>query len=82
MNWQRKLIEVNNLPVLRAQFEAQIKTANPDIEKIKCIFGYKDENIVYVYTVFEFLDKYQTITSQGALEKFYLYQLIDKKSIS
>ena len=82
MNWEKQLIEVHNLPALREQLQAQIKTANPRIERIKCIFGYKDNPIVYAYTAFDFLDNYQTILNQGTIEKFYIYQLIEKKSIS
>jgi len=82
MNWDKTLIEIKNLPGLRAQLQSQIKTANPIIEKIKCVFGYKDSTIIYAYTAFDFLDKYQEILDGGQIEKFYIYQLIEKKSIS
>ena len=78
MHYDKKLIEIKDLPVLRAQMQAQIKSANPSIERIKCIFSYKDNTIVYIYTAFDFLDNYQTIIDSGQLEKFYIYQLIDK----
>ena len=76
MRYEKTLIEIKNLPGLRNQLQAQIKTANPTIEQIKCIFGYKDSTIIYAYTAFDFLDKYQEILDGGQLEKFYIYQLI------
>ena len=82
MEWNKQLIEINNLPQLRIQLQAKVKDANPNLEKIKCIFGYKETTIVYVYNVFDFLDNYETITNGKTIEKFYIYQLIDKKSIS
>ena len=82
MKLDKQLIEIKNLPTLRMQLQAQIKSANPNIERIKCIFGYKESSIIYVYTAFDFLDNYDTITTQGQLEKFYIFQLIEKKSIS
>lgn len=82
VTFHKQLIEVKNLPALRMQLQAEIKAANPMIEKIKCIFGYKETTIVYVYNVFDFLDNYETITNGKPIEKFYIYQLIDKKSIS
>ena len=82
MEWNKQLIEINNLPQLRIQLQAKVKDANPSLEKIKCIFGYKETTIVYVYNVFDFLDNYETITNGKPIEKFYIYQLIDKKSIS
>ena len=82
MTYDRQLIEIKNLPGLRDQLKAQIKTADPTIEKIKCVFGYKDSTIIYAYTAFDFLDNYQQILDGGQLEKFYIYQLIEKKSIS
>ena len=74
MPWNKSLIEINNLPGLRDQIKMQVKTAHPDIDKIRCIFGYKEDPSVYMYTAFDFLDKYQDIINQGALEKFYVYQ--------
>ena len=82
VTFHKQLIEVKNLPALRMQLQAEIKAANPMIEKIKCIFGYKDNSTVYAYTALDFLDNYQTIIDQGPLEKFYIYQLIDKTSSS
>ena len=80
--FEKQLIEVNNLPSLRTQLQAQIKTASPTIQHMKCLFGYKDSTIIYVYTAFDFLDHYNEILDGGTLEKFYIYQLIEKKSIS
>ena len=82
MRFDKTLIEIKNLPGLRDQLKAQVKTANPTIEKIKCVFGYKDSTIIYAYTAFDFLDNYQAIIDGGPIEKFYVYQLIEKKSIS
>lgn len=82
MEWDKQLVEVKNLPQLRTQLQAKVKDANPNLEKIKCIFGYQETTIVYVYSVFDFLDNYDTIISSAPIEKFYIYQLIDKKSIS
>lgn len=82
MEWDKQLIEINNLPQLRIQLQAKVKDASPNLEQIKCIFGYKETTTVYVYTVFDFLDNYDTIIQTAPIEKFYIYQLIDKKSIS
>ena len=82
MEWDKQLIEIKNLPQLRMQLQEKIKAAAPALERIKCIFGYQENTIIYVYSVFEFLDNYDTITSGAPIEKFYIYQLIDKKSIS
>ena len=82
MKFDKQMIEIKNLPALLEQFKANIKTTNPVIEKIRCIFGYQDSTIIYVYSAFDFIDKYETIISNGKLEKFYVYQLIDRKSIS
>ena len=82
MEYDKQLIEINNLPILRQQLQAQIKAASPTIERIKCVFGYQKDSIVYVYTAFDFLDEYDKIITQGQLEKFYIYQLIEHESIS
>ena len=74
MKWNKNLIEVNNLPLLKLQFEAKIKTADPTIESIRCVFGYKDLNEIFLYTAFDFIDNYEKIITQGQIEKFYLYQ--------
>lgn len=82
MEWNKQLIEIKNLPQLRIQLQAKIKNADPNIERIKCVFGYQETTIVYVYTVFDFLDNYEDIINRAPIEKFYIYQLIEKKSIS
>ena len=82
MEWDKQLIEVKNLPLLRIQLQAKIKNADPNIERIKCVFSYQKTTIVYVYTVCDFLDNYENIINGAPLEKFYIYQLIEKKSIS
>lgn len=82
MDFNKQLIEIKNLPILRLQLKAKIKTASPELEHIKCIFGYKEDSIVYIYTAFDFIDHYDDIIKDGRLEKFYIYQLIEEKSIS
>jgi len=82
LEFEKQLIEVHNLPSLRTQLQAQVKVASPTIQHIKCLFGYKDSTIIYAYTAFDFLDHYDEILNNGVLEKFYIYQLIEKKSIS
>ena len=74
MKWNKNLIEVNNLPLLKMQFEAKIKLADPSIENIRCVFGYKDIKDIFLYTAFDFIDNYEKIITQGQLERFYLYQ--------
>ena len=74
MKWNKTLIEINNLPMLRLRMQEQIKTANPTIEQIRCIFGYKESNTVYAYTAFDFLDNYDVILTQGHIDRFYIYQ--------
>ena len=81
IEFQKQLTEIKNLPILRAQLQARIKAADNAIESIRCVFGYKDRTVIYPYTAFDFLDNYQDILGHGQLEKFYIYQLIQKKSI-
>ena len=82
IEFEKQLIEVHNLPSLRTQLQAQVKAASPTLDRVKCLFGYKDSTIIYAYTVFDFLDRYDEILKNGVLEKFYIYQLIERKSIS
>jgi len=77
VSFNRQLIEIKNLPILKSQFQQRIKAADPVIEQVKCIFGYKDSTVIYAYTAFDFIDKYQDIITQGQLEKFYIFQPFD-----
>lgn len=81
MAWNRIPVEIDKLAGLRLDFNKKIKAADPNIESTRCVFIYKDNPCLYMYTACDFLDNYSEITSQP-IEKAYVYQLIDKKSIS
>lgn len=83
MDIDKQMIEIKDLPTLRIQLQAKIKAADPVLERIKCVFSYRESPIVYIYTAFDFLDQYEEIiANNGPIEKFYVCQLIEKKSIS
>ena len=79
--WKKTSIELERLAALRLDFNKRIKAADSTIEGTRCVLVYKDNPCLYMYTACDFLDNYSELTSQP-IEKVYVYQLIDKKSIS
>ena len=82
MKWIKRPIKTEQLPALRELLIKQVKQADPKVEGARCIFKYKDSIMFTIYTAFDFLDNYDTLIKQGEIAEFYLYQLIDEKSIS
>lgn len=76
--YRKRQIEISDIPALQTQLQTLIKAANNSIEHIRCVFIYQDDTIIHMYTAFDFIDNYKSIMDTNQIEKFYLYQLIDK----
>ena len=75
MTWKKIPIEIS-VAELKKQIETAIQNGQPVAETTRCVFTYKDNPCIYMYTTFDFLDEYNKIT-QIPPEKIFLYQLID-----
>lgn len=77
MAWNSIPVDLEKLAGLRLDLNKRIRSADPNIENVRCVLVYKDNPCLYMYTACDFLDNYTELTSQP-LEKAYVYQLIDK----
>ena len=75
MTWKKTQVEIP-IEELKKQIDATIHSGNPIAETTRCVFTYKDNPCIYMYTTFDFLDQYDKITATPP-EKIFLYQLID-----
>ena len=75
MKFQKQPIELKNLPALNVQFCAAITSANSALENMRCVFKVKDSAVIYMYTVFDWLDAKIPLDT---VESYSIYRLIDK----
>ena len=71
MRWDKKQIKLEDIPELNKYLNASCKTGQPFVENMRGVFKKKDAPVMYMYTVFDWLDN-QIDVSQ--LEYCYLYQ--------
>lgn len=67
----KKQIELNDLPALKKAFLDQVHAGTEGLENFMCSFKFKDDVLIYLYPVLEWLDMESPIEN---LEMFNLYQ--------
>lgn len=75
MKFQKQPIELKNLPALNVQFCAAITLANSALENMRCAFKIKDSAVIYMYTIFDWLDAKIPLDT---IESFSIYRQIDE----
>ena len=75
MKFQKQPIELKNLPALNIQFRAAIASANSALENMRCAFKIKDSAVIYMYTIFDWLDAKIPLDT---VESYSIYRPIDE----
>ena len=73
MKWNKKRIDIQDLPKLVEQIQIAIKAGNPIIEKTRFVFTQIGTDIPFVYMPYDFID----LDPKPQITKFYLYQALD-----
>lgn len=73
MSWTRTPVDTKNIEMLYKRIQLAIKNGDPNIEQLRVVILYKNNSCIYLYTIFDFYDNYNTF-KQDSIEKFYIYQ--------
>ena len=60
--WKIRHIPSKDIPSMIEQFNIQVKEGNPVLELMRCIYKIDNSNIIYLSTLFDFLDIFPTST--------------------
>lgn len=56
MSWKYTNIPLDQLPNIIKQIDIDVRNGNPVLDDIRCIYTLDDDNIIYISTVFDFVD--------------------------
>jgi len=71
MKWKKTPINLKDVDTLSAQLAEACKQAQDGLDDMKCLFKKKNDTILYLYTIFDWIDA--KIPAE-AIENFILYQ--------
>ena len=74
MKREKKDIELKDVPALFMQCQMLVKAADPIVEKITCAFKYKDDSVIYMYPLLDWLD----LPQEREYIKFTIYQMVEE----
>lgn len=77
MKWIKHKVEIDKIDKFVTDYIVVIKNAAANLEHLYCVFQYKDDPIIHMTSIFDFIDKYSIIKSIGTIEKFYSYQVLN-----
>lgn len=70
MNWNIRLIDLEDVPSIAIQGKAMAKTGNPLVEQIRCVYALEDPKILYFSSLLDYIDN-----PPEKISKFYLCQM-------
>lgn len=73
MKWHKKQVAIQDIPKLLEATKAIIKTGNEVIEQMRFVFKKEDEDTIYMYMPYDFID----LDPKPSISIFYLYQVLD-----
>ena len=71
MKWDKKFIDVQELPMVNLRLAQALKEGQGSLDTMRCVFKRKEDSVLYMYTVFDWID---AKISPTELEKFAIYQ--------
>lgn len=77
MKWSKHKVEIDKLDQLFNDYKKIILKGDADLEHLYYALTYKDNPIIYIGSIFDFIDSYLIIKSLGVLHKFYTYQVLN-----
>lgn len=77
MKWSKHKVEIDKLDQLFNDYKKVILKGDADLEHLYYALIYKDNPIIYIGSIFDFIDNYPVIKSLGVLHKFYTYQVLN-----
>lgn len=72
MERAKKVIEIKDIPALFSQCKTAIKAGIQTTEFLTCVFQYKDDPVIYMYSVFDWID----LPQDKEYISFSLYQMV------
>lgn len=72
MQWAKHKIEVKDLPKFYLDYTAALKKGEGSLEHCYCTWKCADDNLIYLYDIFTFLDNHPTMLMN--VEIFYFLQ--------
>lgn len=79
MKWNKHKVESDKIDKFAADYMVIIRKGVADnlLEHFYCVYKYANNPIIYINSIFDFLDEYPNIKIKGAIEKFYSYQVLN-----
>ena len=75
MNWTKQVIEKPKIIPLFMTYLNSIKTGDPTLEDIRCVFMLVDDELIYVRTLFDTLDMIsQNKLALNRISQLFIYQ--------
>lgn len=71
MKWNKVPIDLKDIPALTESLRKDCQAGAPILENMRCAFKLKDEAIIHLYTVFDWID---AKIDPEKIEKYYIYQ--------
>lgn len=77
MKWSKHKVEIDKLDQFFNDYKKVILKGEANLEHLYYALTYKDNPIIYIGSIFDFIDNYPVIKSLGVLHKFYTYQVLN-----
>ena len=78
MKWTKHKIEIKDLDTFCDTYIKVVKKGEAALEHFYCTFLYNDYDIIYMYSIFDFLDLYQQkVITKDTIKKLITYQVLN-----
>lgn len=73
MKRKKTEIKLEDIPAFLTQAKQMVKDTNPLVEQLTCVFKYKDESVIYMYPLLDWID----LSQDKPYVSFHLYQMVN-----